>query len=143
MTTPAKRGRGRPPTTKVREQHARATLLAAVMEELLVADGRTPRGKTSMTRSMKQLHRKVATDAKASLRWVEAAWQQCRKAVINEFAAEVARKLNGGQDHSDARLEHDQQMRREKWASERAAADAAWAERLVPAKRILPKKRRT
>jgi hypothetical protein len=141
MTELVTKGRGRPFNSTPREKLARATLLAAVMEELLVANGRTPRGNSSMTRSMKDLHRKVATEAGVSLRWVERAWAQCREAVVSEIANAVTCRLNGP-GNSDAQLEVEQQRQRETWATGRAAADAAWAKTMAAKAGRAPRRRR-
>ena len=84
---------GRPHDLSRRKALALAVLREAAFEELKVANGRTPRGNTSMAQSMSTLHKRVAAEAGVSLRWVEEAWAKCRADAVEKAAREITKRL--------------------------------------------------
>lgn len=116
--TELRRKRGRPATAEKRRRIAQDLLEASVREELQVANGRQPRGNSSMTRFLSALQRMIAGEHQVSLRWVQQAWMECREAAIQRAAADIAQRLDMSDRLDDA--EQQRQRAANAWDAARA-----------------------
>jgi hypothetical protein len=95
MNGATQRRRGRPRNPRTRRVLAEALLREALREELLVMGGhRTPRGKTWMSRSIKDLQRRVAKEMGLSFSWAQKAWAQMRREALDALAGRLSANLH-------------------------------------------------